>query len=102
MATTDLIGAQTRADHAVATPTATLPPEAAEALAKALPHFPIVQAVAEYETAAEHAAQLASVAESGRMTDLQADSLAAAEDVMAAAHATLAAAGRLDLIGGVS
>lgn len=56
-------------------------------------------AVTEYETAAMHAAQLAAVAESGRMTDLDADSLAAAEDLMAAAQARLADAGRLDLLG---
>ncbi|MBZ6102741.1 hypothetical protein [Streptomyces olivaceus] len=80
--------------------TAPLSPKAAAALAKALPHFPLVQAVAEYETAAEHAAQLAGVAASGRMTDLQARSLADAEDVMAAARSVLAKAGQLKLIGG--
>lgn len=79
-------------------PTAPLPPPAAEALAALLPHFPLVQAVAEYETAAEHARHLAAIAASGRMSDLDADSLAAAEDLMAGARATLAAAGRLDLI----
>ncbi|MFF0588470.1 hypothetical protein ACFYWD_21135 [Streptomyces sp. NPDC003781] len=100
MATTDLIGAQKRADHAVATPTAPLPPKSAAALARVLPHFPLVQAVAEYETAAVHAAQLAGLAESGRMSDLDARSLADAEDVMAAAHAVLAKAGQLKLIGG--
>jgi len=80
--------------------TAPLPPAAAEALAHALPHFPLVQAVVEYETAAVHAAQLAAVAETGRMTDLDARSLADAEDVMAAAYTVLHTAGRLDLIGG--
>ncbi|MGR6538872.1 hypothetical protein [Streptomyces rochei] len=80
--------------------TAPLSPAAVEAMAALTPQFPLVQAVAEYETAAAHAAQLAGLAESGRMADLDADSLAVAEDVMAAAHATLAAAGRLDLIGG--
>ncbi|WP_333743527.1 hypothetical protein [Streptomyces ardesiacus] len=78
--------------------TAPLPPEAAAALARALPHFPIVRAVAEYETAAVHAAQLAGLAESGRMSDLDARSLADAEDVMAAARTVLAEAGRLDLV----
>ncbi|WP_406227404.1 hypothetical protein [Streptomyces anthocyanicus] len=78
--------------------TAPLSSESAAALARALPHFPLVQAVAEYETAAVHAAQLAGLAESGRMTDLDARSLADAEDVMAAARTVLKNAGRLDLI----
>lgn len=82
--------------------TAPLPSAAVEAMAALTPQFPLVQAAAEYETAAVHAAQLAGLAESGRMTDLDADSLAAAEDVMAAARTVLAAAGRLDLIGGAS
>ncbi|MFE9286665.1 hypothetical protein [Streptomyces olivaceus] len=97
MATKKLIPAPTCADTAG---TAPLTPAAAAALARTLPHFPLVQAVAEYETAAVHAAQLAGVAASGRMTDLQADSLAAAEDVMAAARSVLAEAGQLKLIGG--
>ncbi|MCW7941651.1 hypothetical protein AAW14_06295 [Streptomyces hygroscopicus] len=59
----------------------------------------VVRAVTEYETAAVHARQLAAVAESGGMSDLDADSLAVAEDLMAASRATLAQAGRLDLIG---
>jgi hypothetical protein len=58
----------------------------------------IVVAVTRYEVAAVHAAQLAAVAEAGRMTDLDADSLAAAEDMMAAARATLATAGQLHLV----
>ncbi|MBZ6207495.1 hypothetical protein KVH31_13405 [Streptomyces olivaceus] len=94
---TQIVPAPKRAEN---TGTAPLTPAAAAALARTLPHFPIVQAVAEYETAAEHAAQLAGVAASGRMTDLQADSLAAAEDVMAAARSVLAEAGQLKLIGG--
>ncbi|MEV4041476.1 hypothetical protein [Streptomyces sp. NPDC049744] len=98
MATTDLIGAQTRTIPAPST--APLPPKATEALGHALPHFPLVQAVAEYETAAVHAAQLAGLAESGRMSDLDARSLADAEADMAAARTVLAEAGRLDLIGG--
>jgi hypothetical protein len=96
VATTDLIGTLQRADREGNT--APLPSAAATALAELIPHFPLVQAVAEYETAAVHAAQLAGLAESGRMSDLDADSLATAEDLMAAARATLAAAGRLDLI----
>lgn len=58
----------------------------------------IVSAVTVYETAAVHAAELASVAVSGRMSDLDADSLAAAEDLMAGARATLTAAGQLHLV----
>ena len=57
-------------------------------------------AVTQYETAAVHVVQLAALAAGGQMSDLDADSLAAAEDLMAAAWATLAKAGRLDLIGG--
>jgi hypothetical protein len=55
-------------------------------------------AVAQYETAAVHAVQLAALAEVGKLSDLDADSLAHAEDLMAAARKTLADAGRLDLI----
>ncbi|MBZ6290369.1 hypothetical protein KVH30_02125 [Streptomyces olivaceus] len=97
MATKKLIPAPT---CAVTAGTAPLSSKAAAALARTLPHFPLVQAVAEYETAAVHAAQLAGLAESGRMSDLEARSLADAEDVMAAARSVLDKAGRLDLIGG--
>jgi hypothetical protein len=79
--------------------TAPLSPAAAEALARCIAHFPIIQAVTQYETAVVHAAQLAHLAESGRMTDLEADSLVVAEDLMAAARETLAAADRLHLLG---
>ncbi|MFB7500060.1 hypothetical protein ACFC09_36175 [Streptomyces sp. NPDC056161] len=58
----------------------------------------VVEAVARYEAAAVHARDLAAVAASGRMSDLDADSLAAAEDLMADARATLASAGQLRLI----
>ncbi|MFL4904854.1 hypothetical protein ACJ6WF_17105 [Streptomyces sp. MMS24-I2-30] len=58
----------------------------------------VVEAVARYEAAAVHARDLAALAASGRMSDLDADSLAAAEDLMADARATLAAAGQLRLI----
>ena len=44
------------------------------------------------------AGALAGVAAASPMSDLDADSLAHAEDLMAGAHATLADAGRLDLI----
>jgi hypothetical protein len=88
------------------TPTAPLSPAAVDAmrrleLALTVP-AEVVQAVTVYETAAEHAAQLAALAEADKMTDLDADDLAHAEDLVAGARATLAAAGRLDLIGGAS
>ena len=76
-----------------------LPQPAVEALARLESRFPLVQAATQYETAAVHAAQLAALAESGRMTDLDADSLAVAEDLMSDARTALAAGGRLDLIG---
>ncbi|MER6492664.1 hypothetical protein [Streptomyces griseorubiginosus] len=82
------------------TPTAPLPAEAVDALSRLAPHFPLVEAVAVYETASVHVVQLAALAESGRLSDLDADSLAHAEDLMAGALATIAQAGRLDLIGG--
>jgi hypothetical protein len=82
--------------HAV--DTAPLPPAAIEALASLEASFPIIRAVTQYETAAVRAAQLAALAESGRMTDLDAKSLAHAEDLMADAHARLSEAGCLDLI----
>ena len=81
--------------------TAPLPPAAAVLASRIEAQFPLVQAVTVYETAATHAVQLAALAETGDMSDLDADSLAHAEELMAGARATLAAAGRLDLIGGV-
>lgn len=42
--------------------------------------------------------QLAALAEADKLSDLDADSLAHAEDLMAGARKTLADAGRLDLI----
>lgn len=84
------------------TPTAPLPLSAESALRRlelrlTVPPA-IVRAVTDYETAAVHAADLAAVAETGRMSDLDADSLAAAEDLMAASRATLAAASQLHLV----
>lgn len=83
-------------------PTAPLGPVATRLLARlehAFPHLAIVQAVTLHETAAVHAAQLAAEAAAGTLSDLDADDLAHAEDMMSGARATLAAAGRLDLIG---
>ncbi|MFF8589993.1 hypothetical protein ACF061_00895 [Streptomyces sp. NPDC015220] len=107
MATTDLIGTPVRAEHPATAPVLTEPasPAAVAAMrrlgwALALPMNPdVVRAVTEYEVAAEHARDLAAVAASGRMTDLDADSLAAAVDLMAGARAVLADADLLDLIG---
>jgi hypothetical protein len=78
--------------------TAPLPPAAVKALSRTEAHFPVIRAVTQYTTAAVHAVQLAALAESGRMTDLDADSLSAAEDLMADAHARLAEAGMLHLL----
>jgi predicted HAD superfamily phosphohydrolase len=100
MATRELTGAHERADHMVDTTTAPLSPDAVELMARVEAHFPLIHAVTQYETAAVHAVQLAALAEVGKMTDLDADSLAHAEDLMAGARAVLADAGRLDLIGG--
>lgn len=80
-------------------PTAPLPPAATEAADRPAAHFPLIQAVTRHETAAVHAAQLAHQAAAGSLTDLDADDLAHAEDLMAAARTVLASAGRLDLIG---
>jgi hypothetical protein len=82
--------------HAV--DTAPLPPAAVKALARLEAKLRIIRAVTEYETAAVHAAQLGDLAEYGRMTDLDADSLDLARDLMADAHATLAEAGMLHLL----
>jgi hypothetical protein len=96
VATTDLIGAHERTNREG--DTAPLSPAAAEAQARIESHFPLIHAVTVYETAALHAVQLAALAEADKMTDLDADSLAHAEDLMAAARQALADAGRLDLI----
>jgi len=101
MATRELTGAPERAEHMVTEP---LSPAAAAAvrrleLALSLPVAPnVVRAVTQYEAAAVHAQELAALAASGRMSDLDADSLAAAEDLMAASRVALAAAGQLHLI----
>ncbi len=98
MATTKLSGTPVRADHC----TAPLPPAAAAALRSLefrLTVDPaIVRAVTRYEAASLRATELAKVAASGRMSDMDADSLAAAEDLMAASLATLAEAGALYLV----
>jgi len=60
---------------------------------------PVADAVLSYRAAAVRAALLADLADSGyELSDLESDDLAHAEDLMAGSRATLAAAGRLDLI----
>jgi hypothetical protein len=85
------------------TPAAPLSPAASAALAR-LERTSIapavVRAVTEYETAALHAVELSDLAAIGDLSDLDADSLAHAEDLKLGARAALAKAGRLDLIGG--
>lgn len=74
-----------------ATPTEVLPPD-------------VAAAVATYRKTALRVAalgELADLAEVGiELSDMHADDLVHAEDLMAGARAVLAAAGRLDLIGG--
>jgi hypothetical protein len=47
--------------------TAPLPPAAVEAQVRVESHFPLIRAVAQYETAAVHAVQLAALAAAGRL-----------------------------------
>ena len=56
-------------------------------------------AVNVYKVASARTAELSAVTDSRELTAGEADYLAHAQDMMAAARATLAAAGRLDLIG---
>ncbi len=84
-------------------PTAPVPAAVTKAADRLAAHFPLIQAVTRHETAAVHAAQLAARAQAdGTLSDLDADDLAHAEDLMAGAQAVLATAGRLDLIGAVT
>jgi hypothetical protein len=78
---------------------APLPPAATQAADRLEAHFPLIQAATRHDKAAVHAAQLAHQAAAGTLTDLDADDLAHAEDLKAAARTVLATAGRLDLIG---
>jgi hypothetical protein len=86
-------------------PSAPLPKSAVDAMARLERSSiapAIVRAVTVYETAALRATELAAkaVSDEGPLSDLEADDLAHAEDLMAGHRATLAAAGRLDLVGG--
>ena len=84
-------------------PTAPLPSAAAEALAR-LERTSIapavVGAVTQYESAALQAVELSDLALVGLLSDLDADSLVHAEDLMADARTVLASAGLLHLVGG--
>lgn len=85
-------------------PTAPLPPAALAALDHLALRLrfpkPVVDAVVVYETAALHAAELAAKAAAGDdLPAMDVRSWEFAEELMAGARATLAAAGRLDLIG---
>jgi len=84
------------------TPTAPLPTLAADAASRIAAHFPLVEAVTVYESATVRAVQLAALAEAGTLSDLDADSLAHAEELMVGMWVKLARAGRLDLIGGAA
>jgi hypothetical protein len=61
---------------------------------------PVVGAVVDYRRAALRAANLGNEALYSGMPTMHADDLAHAEDLMAGHKATLAKAGRLDLVGG--
>lgn len=82
--------------------TAPLPPKSAAALARLERAFAPERTAQEYRKAAARVRELSDLAVFDRMSDLDARSLAEAEADMAAAHSTLVAAGRLDLIGGTS
>lgn len=87
----------------MSTPTAPLPRAAAVALRSLDLRLqvpgPVADAVLSYRSAAVRAALLADLAGAGfALSDLESDDLAHAEDLMAGARATLAAAGQLHLI----
>lgn len=98
MAMQQLTGAPERTDH----PTAPLPPLAVTALASLERAFlppDVIRAVTVHETAAVRAAELAAKAAVGAdLEALDVRSWQFAEELMAGSRATLAAAGRLDLI----
>lgn len=87
----------------VTRPTAPLPKPAADALAR-LERTSIaptvVRAVTQYRSAALHAVELSDLALVGLLSDLDTDSLAHAEDLMAAARTVLADADLLYLVDG--
>jgi hypothetical protein len=86
------------------TPTAPLSPAASAALARLERAFRpldlVSLAASDYRAAESRANELIRSAQVAPMSDLHADDLAHYVDLMAGYKATLAAAGRLDLIGG--
>lgn len=110
--------ASARYDELVARPASTLSPaefdaclsaqqrlaEAFGVLAEAgrldLIKDPVAAAAAVYRKSESRANELIGIGRTGCMSDLDADDLAHHVDLMAGARATLAEAGRLDLIGG--
>jgi hypothetical protein len=86
---------------ATPTPTAPLPPAAADAMRRlelALASPAVVRAVTRYEVASARTAELSAM-DAREMSGAEFDSLALAQDVMAEARTTLAAGGQLHLIG---
>jgi hypothetical protein len=83
------------------TPTAPLPLAARDAMRRlelALLPLDVVRAVTRYENASARTAELSAAMDVRHLSGAEFDSLALAQDVMAASLATLTAAGRLDLI----
>lgn len=68
-------------------------------MSASIPKTP-VEIAEDYLSHAAHVAELAQLATSGRMSTLDADDLAHAEDLMAGRLQQLRNAGRLDLVGG--
>lgn len=62
--------------------------------------LPVAEALTRYEVASHRTAELSHLMDERTLTAAEFDVLEHAQDVMAGARATLAAAGRLDLIGG--
>jgi hypothetical protein len=100
LATTDLIGAHTRADHAVATPTAPLPPKAAKAPARLETAFlplGVVRAVTQYEMAAFRYDELIARPASS-LSPAEFDAIRLSQETMTQAFMVLAEAGQTGLL----
>lgn len=85
-------------------PTAPLSAEASAALAKlerAFLPLDLVRAVTRYEVASARTAELSHLMDSRDLSGAEFNALFDAQTAMAGARAALAAAGRLDLVGGV-
>ena len=88
---TQIVPAPTSAERTTA-PLPSVAVDAMRRLERAFAPLAVVRAVTQFETAAERAKQLAAVAATGLMSDLDADSLAVAEDLMAASREMLVVA----------